>query len=146
MLKPITAFQVIGAPVGKGRPRATRQGAFVRIYTPAKTKDYEAQVADAAKTAMRGRSPVESAVQVNMAIYVEPPKSWTKTKRAGALRGDVYPTTKPDVDNIIKGIFDACNGIVFVDDKQICSLQVTKRYDERPRVEVRAYEVIHGHE
>ena len=57
MLKPITAFQVIGAPVGKGRPKFARRGNFVQAYTPTKTKDYEALVQDAAKSAMGEKSP-----------------------------------------------------------------------------------------
>jgi Holliday junction resolvase RusA-like endonuclease len=143
MLKPITEFQVIGAPAGKGRPKFARRGNFTQAYTPAKTKEYEALVQEAAIKAMRGKSPCAGAVQVNMVIYVQPPKSWSKKDRAAALCGAVKPSSKPDIDNIIKGIFDACNGIVYADDKQIFALSVIKSYDERARVEVRAYEVIH---
>ena len=143
MLKPITAFQVIGAPVGKGRPKFARRGNFVQAYTPAKTKDYEALVQEAATKAMRGKSPCAGSIQVNMAIYVEPPKSWNKKNRAAALNGLIKPSTKPDIDNVIKGIFDACNGIVYDDDKQIFSLSVIKSYGETSRVEMRVYEVVY---
>ncbi|GHA66061.1 phage protein [Formosimonas limnophila] len=141
MLKPITAFQVIGAPVGKGRPKFARRGNFVQAYTPTKTKDYEALVQEAATKAMRGKSPCAGAVQINFGIFIEPPKSWSKKKRADALDGKIYPTVKPDWDNIVKGIQDACNEVVFVDDKQIINSAMTKRYDENARVEVRVYEV-----
>ena len=141
MLKPITSFQVLGAPVGKGRPKFARRGAFVTAYTPEKTKAYEALVQFAATKAMRGNPPCAGAVQINMNIYIEPPKSWSKIKRNSALLGDIKPSSKPDIDNIIKGIFDACNGIVYDDDKQIFSLSVIKSYGESARVEIRAYEV-----
>ena len=143
MLKPITSFQVLGAPVGKGRPKFARRGNFVQAYTPTKTKDYEALVQEAATKAMRGKSPCAGSIQVNMAIYIEPPKSWSKIKRNSALLGDIKPSTKPDIDNIIKGIFDACNGIVYDDDKQIFSLSVIKSYGETSRVEMRVYEVVY---
>ena len=38
-------FTVPGAIVGKGRPRFTTQGRFVRAYTPKKTRDYEQKIA-----------------------------------------------------------------------------------------------------
>ena len=142
MLKPITSFQVLGAPVGKGRPKFARRGNFVQAYTPTKTKDYEALVQEAATKAMRGKFAFDGAVQINFGIFIEPPKSWSKKKRADALNGVIYPTTKPDWDNIVKGVQDACNGIVFVDDKQIINSSMTKRYAEIARVEVMAYEVV----
>ena len=37
-------FTVLGTPVGKGRPRFSRQGQFVRTYTPDKTVNYETLV------------------------------------------------------------------------------------------------------
>mgnify|MGYP003631233243 CR=1 FL=1 len=30
-----------GAPIGKGRPRATKMGAGIRLYTPKRTADWE---------------------------------------------------------------------------------------------------------
>ncbi len=141
MLKPLANFTVMGEAVGKGRPKFARRGNFVTAYTPAKTKDYEALVQEAATKAMRGVAPCSGSIQVNMQIYVEPPKSWSKIKRNSALLGDIKPSTKPDIDNVIKGVFDAMNGIVFLDDKQICSLSVAKAYNETARVEVRVYEV-----
>lgn len=142
MIKPIVEFHVAGAAVGKGRPKFARRGVFVTAYTPEKTKTYEAQVKDAAKKAMGSKAPCGCAVQVNLSIFVTPPASWSKKKRAAALSREFHPTTKPDMDNVIKGIFDACNGIVFDDDKQICSLQVTKRYREVAGVDFRAYELL----
>ena len=38
-------FTVPGKIVGKGSPRITTQGKFVRAYTPKKTRDYEQKIA-----------------------------------------------------------------------------------------------------
>jgi Holliday junction resolvase RusA-like endonuclease len=35
------------------------------------------------------------------------------------------------MDNVIKAIFDACNGVVYLDDKQVVKLSMMKRYGER---------------
>ena len=143
MLKPLANFTVMGEAVGKGRPKFARRGNFVTAYTPAKTKDYEALVQEAATKAMGVRKPCAGAIQLNLDVKVAIPKSWSKIKRESALKNTIYPLTKPDSSNILKGIEDAMNDIVFVDDSQIVNLSVTKRYSDKPRVEIRVYEVIY---
>jgi Holliday junction resolvase len=134
------AFVIPGTPVGKGRPKFARRGSYVTTYTPEKTAIYENLVKVKAQEAMIGRPVIEGAVSVVVALYVTPPASWSQKKQRAALAGEIYPTSKPDVDNVIKGIFDACNEIVWRDDKQACDVRVVKRYDQTARaaVEVRA--------
>ena len=55
MTEPVTIV-VMGAPVGKGRPRFTRAG---HTYTPDKTRSYEQSVAWAAKAEMGSRQPID---------------------------------------------------------------------------------------
>ena len=43
---------------------------------------------------------------------------------------------KPDLDNIAKCFLDGMNDIVYLDDKQVVNLHVTKVYAETPAVEV----------
>lgn len=134
------AFVIPGTPVGKGRPKFARRGNFVTTYTPEKTASYENLVKVKAHEAMNGRPAIEGAVSVVVALYVTPPASWSQKKQRAALAGEIFPTSKPDVDNVIKGIFDACNEIVWRDDKQACDVRVIKRYDHTARaaVEVRS--------
>lgn len=54
-------FQVPGEPVGKGRPRFTRQG---RAYTPAKTAKYENLVSLAFQQMYPNHVPFENAVEM----------------------------------------------------------------------------------
>lgn len=133
-------FIVPGTPVGKGRPKFARRGNFVTTYTPEKTASYENLVKVKAEEAMCGRNAIEGAVCVEISLYVTPPASWSQKKQRAALDGDVFPTSKPDVDNVIKGIFDAMNEIVWKDDKQVVDVVVRKRYAQtaRAHVEVRA--------
>ena len=50
--------------------------------------------------------------------------------------GLINPTKKPDLDNIAKAILDSLNGIAYKDDSQIVSLLISKKYSDRPRVEI----------
>ncbi len=79
---------------------------------------------------MQGRALMDGPVSVDIELYVTPPASWSLKKQRSALLGETFPTAKPDMDNVIKGLFDACNEIVWKDDKQVVQLIVTKRYAE----------------
>jgi Holliday junction resolvase RusA-like endonuclease len=130
------SFTIPGTPVGKGRPKFARRGNFVTAYTPEKTASYENLVKLAAAEAMQGRAVIDGAVSVWIGLYVTPPASWSQKKQRSALNGGILPTSKPDLDNCIKGIFDACNEIVWKDDKQAVELSVMKRYSESARAVV----------
>ncbi|WP_147695970.1 RusA family crossover junction endodeoxyribonuclease [Vogesella mureinivorans] len=133
----VIKFTVPGAPVGKGRPKvSTRGGKFAKMYTPEKTANYETLVAMAAQQAMVGRALLAGPVEVQMAILLPIPASWSKKKQAAAIAGQVYPTKKPDADNVVKAIFDGINGVVWNDDVQACDIVVRKRYAETPGVQV----------
>lgn len=142
MEQPAVAFVIPGTPVGKGRPRFSRRGAFVTTYTPEKTASYENLVKVKAEEAMNGRPVIEGAVAAVIWLYVTPPASWSKKKKAAALAGELLPTSKPDVDNVIKGIFDAMNEIVWKDDKQACDVTVRKRYADTARATVTVREIV----
>ena len=135
----VVSFIIPGTPVGKGRPRFARQGAFVRTFTPEKTASYENLVKVKAEEAMKGRPAIDGAVAVTIWLWVTPPASWSQKKQRQALSHEILPTSKPDVDNVIKGIFDAMNEIVWKDDKQAVDVSIRKRYSETARatVEVR---------
>lgn len=128
------SFSVPGVPHGKGRPRFARRGSFVNAYTDAKTASYENLVKVLAMQAMGDKEPIPDPVHVYINISICPPASWSNKKRDLALRSDIYPTGKPDIDNVAKGILDAMNGVVYLDDKQVVSLQVKKSYEPMDQV------------
>ena len=134
-------FTIPGQPVAKARARVTMVGGFVRAYTPKKTADYEALVAGIAKRAMAGRAPSAAPIEVLLELRMEIPASWTKAKRLAASMGTVRATKKPDADNVLKGVKDACNGIVWVDDSQVVVITVRKLYHADPCVVIAVREV-----
>ena len=121
-------FVIPGVPVAKGRPRFARHGAFVRTFTPEKTASYENLVKVKAEEAMQGRALIDGPCVVTLSLFVTPPASWSKKKTNDALTGAIYPTSKPDADNVLKGILDAMNDIVFKDDKQVVDFACSKRF------------------
>ncbi len=135
-------FEVPGTPVAKGRPRFARRGNFVSTYTPAKTKEYEARVREAADEAMQGQLPLDTPILAIIKICVPVPASYSKTRRQACLDSREMPTKKPDWDNVAKAITDSLNGVVYMDDAQIVSVYVSKRYSEEAGVEVTIREEI----
>jgi len=135
------SFHVPGEPVGKGRPKFTSRGGYARAYTPAKTVAYESRVASAATRSMMGLAPMPGVIAATLSIVMAIPKSTTKARRAAMIAGVEYPTKVPDVDNVAKTVLDSCNGITFVDDKQVCVLNARKRYGESPGVHVEFAEI-----
>ena len=128
-------FVIPGPPIGKGRPRFSRQGGKPRSYTPAVTRDYEALIAARAAEVMQGKAPLKTPLTVYIYATMSIPLSWSKAKRQAALDGDVYPS-RPDVDNIAKTVLDGMNKVVYEDDAQVTFLKVTKKYAEEGSVTV----------
>lgn len=125
-------FTIPGPPRGKGRPRFSRKSGST--YTDAQTASYENLVALAAREAMAGAPPITGPVSLAVVGYFLIPASLSAKKRT-ALQG-AWHSKKPDADNLLKAVLDGCNGVLFVDDAQVCRLHVSKVYDERPRVEI----------
>ncbi|WP_236209028.1 RusA family crossover junction endodeoxyribonuclease [Pseudomonas tohonis] len=133
----IVEFFVPGEPVGKGRPRVGKVGQHARLFTPAKTANYEGLIAHAASLAMAGRSLVNGPVLVELRMGLAIPQSASKKRKSAMAAGQIMPTKKPDMDNVIKAIFDGLNGVVWVDDVQVVDSIVRKRFAEVPGVRVR---------
>lgn len=69
-------------------------------------------------------------------IYFMIPNGAKKDEKDLMLRELIYPTKKPDNDNVEKISWDALNQIAFADDCQIVKNITEKFYSDRPRVEI----------
>ena len=81
--------------------------------------------------------PFEGRVQVEINALFEVPKSTKKADKELMLSNQINPTKKPDIDNIVKIILDAMNGIAFKDDTQITKLNVEKTYSTPEKVQIK---------
>ena len=129
------AFEIVGEPQGKGRPRFSTRGGFVKTYTPEKTASYENFAKVCYLNKYKGQK-LDGEIIAEIIAYFSIPKSFSKKKRLEAIEGKIKPTKKPDTDNIAKTILDSLNGIAFEDDKQVVALLVKKLYGEEAKVVV----------
>jgi Holliday junction resolvase RusA-like endonuclease len=132
-------FEVPGIIVGKQRPRFARRGNKLITYTPAKTENAEAKIALFAKSA--GVELTEGAVSLDIRLFFQVPKSWSNKKRERALEGEIPHTTRPDVDNCIKTIKDALNGIAYQDDSQVVEIHSIKQYSTQNKTIIQIKEI-----
>lgn len=125
-------------PVEQARPRATPFGKSIRLYDPKKVKVYKKQLGYLARQAMqeRGLEPFDGPLEVCMEFYRPVQASISRKERARRLSGVHRPIVKPDLDNYIKSTSDALNGIIWVDDNLIISLEAKKFYAEQPHLAV----------
>ena len=130
---------VPGQPIAKGRARAAIMGGRTRMFTPAKTVNYEGLIAHEGADAMAGREPLQGPLAVTVFAYFQLPKTVTKARRALVAAGKDFHVSRPDGDNVLKAVGDGLNGVVWRDDSQIASAQIVKVYSDTPRlvIEVR---------
>lgn len=134
-----TDFFVPGQPQGKGRAKVTTRGRYAHAYTPAKTVAYE----DLIKTFFCNNNcqRLNGVLDLTVKAFYKIPQSFSRKKRNDALNGNLTPQTKPDVDNILKVVCDALNGLAYEDDKQIVHQEIFKFYSDYPRLEIEIKEI-----
>ena len=131
-------FEVPGSPIGQGRPKFSTINGHAVAYDPEKSRNYKAYVKMLAVQAMKdnGFNMIDGPCCLDIMAFFEVPKSKSKKFKERALLGLERPTKKPDIDNIVKALQDALNGLAYKDDSSIVYLSVAKCYSEIPRVEV----------
>ena len=118
-------------PVGKARPRFTRRanGKGIRSYNAQVTE--EGEILLHCMAIWGDRPPITGAFMISGEFVFARPKSHFGTGRnSGKLKpsAPAHHTSKPDVDNILKIILDALQGVIFADDSQCVSVDCRKRY------------------
>ena len=121
---------IYGEPIPQGRPRFTKTG---HTYDPQRSRNYKQLVRFWVTQHLKkidDWKPFENALCVDLTFYMGIPSSWSKKKRIQAIQGQIRPTSKRlgDLDNIVKAILDANNGLLWVDDCIITDLSARKRY------------------
>ena len=134
-------FTVPGNPKALKRHRMCKRGKKFGSYDPSKSDkaDFLALAKEAAPN-----KPLDGPISLCITCFFPRPKSHYRTgKYAHLLKDDssLWHTKTPDIDNVIKFICDALNGIFWRDDSIICFVQAKKYYDDRPRVEVQVMQL-----
>lgn len=129
-------FKIPGDPRGKERPRRAKHGG---MYTPSETIAYEKKVKACFLEAVSGCGdiqPTEGPVALRIVSKLSIPKAATKKMLDGIAKGEIFPTKKPDIDNIEKIVMDALEGLAYKNDSQVVFMLHGKHYSETPGVEV----------
>ena len=121
-----------GEPVSKGRPRMTKRG---HTYTPKRTVDYERMVQTLFHSEY-GSPKLEGPILLRLDLYFGIPKSRSKAARKRMQQGLERPCKRPDIDNCMKAVCDALNGIAYKDDSQIVAAVTQKFWSNEPRAVV----------
>ena len=127
----IIALVIPGKPIAKKRPRFARRGKFVTTYNDQETE--EGRFLFEVQQQYKGE-PLKGAIEVYLGFTLQRPKSHYRTGRNSALLKESapdHPTGTPDCDNLVKFVFDCLNQCVWVDDAQVFSMMVNKRYADR---------------
>lgn len=130
-MQPLEIY-IPGKAVPQGRPKFTRTGNGVRTYDPKQSVDYKSWIKHCALQVMEkvGTQIIPRDIPLHMVLTV------TITKPASVSKRRLCPVTKPDLDNVLKTIQDALEGIAYQADQQIVSITATKRYADSGGVTV----------
>lgn len=137
-------FSVPGEPIGKARPRVVDGHA----YTPGKTRAYEQAVRLAYKQAVKDLPELErrwdkdAQLSLQIAAFYQLPKRVSRQRIGAMLSFEERPRKKPDLDNILKVVADALNGLAYHDDSQIVYMGAQKYWAMVPRIMVAINEVV----
>lgn len=97
-------------PVSASRPRVTQHGTFYAEPYNQFKKDMDVLL-------MGKRVLYAEPLKLDVTFFCTIPKSYSK-KRRDEMDG-TFKATKPDLDNFEKALYDAMNGVMYVDDSQI---------------------------
>lgn len=132
-------FTVPGKPQGKARARTFYNPGLNRhmSVTPENTVLYENLIKDRYLQNCHGAY-MEPGTPVILRIKARfmPTRSTPKRKRLQMLSGELLPLKKPDMDNVVKVVADALNGVAYKDDTQIVMVEAAKSYSETEGLDI----------
>ena len=110
-------FTVETTPYPQPRPRVTRRG----VFEPRRISNYKKLIGLKGRLAMRDRPLFASPIRIELSIR--------RNIKADSQRFG-------DIDNLIKSVLDALNGVCYVDDRLVVSLFVRKQQSDREGVDI----------
>ena len=113
-------FSVNVTPVPQSRPRVTRK----HVYEAPRCAAYKSRLRAEAVAAMKGQPPLNDLVCVFINIR--------RNKK-------IDSRSFGDIDNHIKSILDACNGVCYTDDSQIFKVIAVKIQSKQEGVDIAIY-------
>lgn len=137
------SFTVLGKPQPAGSKKAVPMGKRWGVVDDnPRAATYKRTVAAVAFAAMNGSPPIEGPVEVSMHFVLARGSSHWRKDGTLSAEGErrMRHTSRPDVLKLARAVEDGMTGVVYVDDAQIVSEILHKRYaaslEELPHVYV----------
>ncbi len=133
-------FTVFGEPKTAGSKKAFYNPKLRRALITddnAKSRDWKEQVASSARQAYSGDL-LREALTLRLVFYRVRPGGHFKRDRTLSKSGreSAAPATRPDLLKLTRAVEDALKGVTYVDDSQIVTEVLHKKWGEPARVEV----------
>ena len=114
-----------------GRPKSTQTGSVVTVNSrsfPIRRGTAWSSVCGLVARQYAPTSPLTGPVRCELMFWLPRPKK----------PQSVWPVTRPDAENLCKGLLDSFNGVLWDDDSQVVELVLRKVYarEGRPGVDV----------
>lgn len=133
-------FTIPGNPQPQARPRIAKRGKFTLMYDP--MAEDKRIIGNRIKWQLKQHIGEAcewnnyEAFRADYIFFMPIPKSDSQKIRNLKLWGIIVPNVKPDCDNFLKAVFDACNKILYKDDCMIVKGSFEKKYSDNPRTEI----------
>jgi len=104
------------------------------VYTPTKCTKYEEDVRNQVKASLREEDLPYWGKGVALAVdvdFVSELSESSKGARASSPLGMDWRPISDDIDNLQKAVFDALNGVLWADDRQIVEVRTRKLFASR---------------
>jgi len=138
----VIKFTINAKPIPQPRARASSIGGQVRMYEPTRTGpkgNRKPHPIVAFKDAVRDAAKEAIALPYSGAVYCALVFWMPRVTSDGKKKTGLFHTKKPDIDNLIKSVFDAMNGLAWLDDSQVVQVIALKAIcdpGQEPRVDV----------
>lgn len=130
----------VAAPAGS-KSVGYRKGGRAFVYDASRrSAPWKRQVAAAAGEAMQGEPLLEGGLMLIVTFHVPRPKGHYGA-RGLKPSAPPHPITRPDVTKLLRGLEDACTGVVWRDDAQVVNQTARKLYGEPARADVQVRQV-----
>jgi len=126
-------LNILGNPV----PLARCRYADGKVYQPKRNRDSMKVIQ------WKLRQHISTPIDTPVGIYLEFARQWPEkkrnTNRQSTSPDSDWQSTRPDIDNYIKLVFDALTSIAVTDDSRICEIFARKEYSDNARTRIVLY-------
>jgi crossover junction endodeoxyribonuclease RusA len=119
---------VAGEPKPQGSMIAfkTKSGKVLMRHSNNKMGEWRLRIASEVQQIYK-EPPVTDPIEITINFFLKRPKR----------KNAIMPTTRPDLDKLVRAVLDALTGIAFADDSQVLVIKATKVYSDRMGVYLR---------